>query len=307
MANLFQIERPGELIKASEKPFTDELQEMEPLVKANSQILGGWFVFGEQVFTSERDRRVDLLGINRDGEIAVIELKKDPVGIEILPQVLTYRVWWKARPDAAKSLWAECKNRPENLEPNWSSYDPKVIVVAPSFEEDLPRIIASEGLRISLVELTRYEHSGTTFVLVDEVSRDWVPQSLVAAQQDYDWPWYEENVFFTEEEARWAKAIVEKLKDLFARRGWSYSLKFAKWYIAFKRGANRVVWVEAYHKGKVAIAIGPRPSKAQPPPVGKYRWSWQKNLSYWFIEVEIDSPDFKVDDLLSALEESIRT
>ena len=80
MAHLFKIDKAGDLVKAVERPFEDEVSEMEPLVKGEqpSRLLGEWFIFGQQI-AELLPRAVGWrisLGVNRDGGIAVIELKR---------------------------------------------------------------------------------------------------------------------------------------------------------------------------------------------------------------------------------------
>ena len=132
-------------------------------------------------------------------------------------------------PDAAKSVWADCASKPENIRPDWANYDPEVIVIAPSISEALSRVVAAEGLRVSLVELTRYEHEGTMFYLVDSVNDEWIRQTPVSGQQEYDWTWFENQVFQGPEELQLAKSVVERLEALFVKQGWRVSVKFLKW------------------------------------------------------------------------------
>jgi hypothetical protein len=47
LARLYRVGNSGELIEASEKPFSDETNDLENFVKKNPKILGDLVIFGE--------------------------------------------------------------------------------------------------------------------------------------------------------------------------------------------------------------------------------------------------------------------
>lgn len=300
MARLFRVESSGELIKAEEKPFTDETDEMEPFVKKNVQILGDVLIFGEQTVSSKRDKRTDLLAVNIDGEILVIELKKDPVGKEILPQVLGYKLYWKKHPDSVKTLWADYEDisEPQGIEPDWDNYDPKILVVAPSFDDELVEIAAEENLSIRFVEMSRYQHANSTFVVVNELEPVRSTEGPITTQREYGWDWYARN--FSEKQIKIAKHLDNEILGLFENRSWSIAPKFNMWYLVYKYGHHNAVWLEFRHKGKVAIGVNLRDEKTDPSSKSKVNWQWDKSWRYWYTEVASD--DFDVSQVEPVLE-----
>jgi hypothetical protein len=303
MARLFRLENQ-ELVKADERPFSDEVTEMEPFLRKNARILGDIFIFGEQTISSGRDKRTDLLAVNRDGEILIIELKKDQATTDIITQVLRYKAFWKTNPDSARSLWAQSEGRPEDIEPDWDNYDPKIVIVAPSFDSELIQVATQTNLDIRFVEITRYEHGNSTYVVVDELEPSRTRVTPVASRREYDWKWYTEEVVHGEEQVKIGKYLQEEILKLCQTKGWNISPKFNKWYLAFKYDGKNPFWIEFYHKGKVAICLNLRDQEAIPASASKVAWQWNKNWEHWYLEV--DTTSFDVSMIEPALESAYK-
>jgi len=71
------------------------------------------------------------MAVNRDGEIVIIGLKKDFADKEVISQILGYQIECRENIEVIKNLWHDSKNKPEDLEPDWENYNPRVMVVAP--------------------------------------------------------------------------------------------------------------------------------------------------------------------------------
>jgi len=66
-----------------------EKEDLEKWIKTNSQILGDdILVFGEQVRT--RSGQLDYIGIDNDGNIVIVELKRDKLARDVLAQAIDY-------------------------------------------------------------------------------------------------------------------------------------------------------------------------------------------------------------------------
>ena len=111
-AKLYYMEKDGDVKPVSEKPFNDEVSDMEKFIKKNISILGEYYVFGEQPVVSGSQRRMDLLAVDQDRRITIIELKNTPVGTEIFSQIVKYWSTTKRNPDAIKGYWNDSKNTP---------------------------------------------------------------------------------------------------------------------------------------------------------------------------------------------------
>jgi hypothetical protein len=185
VARLYTLGSSGELVEAQEKPFLDETSDMEDFVKKNAKILGDLIIFSEQTISAGRDKRTDLLAINKDGDVLIIELKMILAGPDVLGQVLGYRNYWRQNLEAVKNLWNEFREKPEEFEPDFQNYDPRVLLVAPEFEKELLEIVSSERLPIECAEITRYEHEDRIFVVVDRMEPPVAKIGPVVGQREY--------------------------------------------------------------------------------------------------------------------------
>ncbi len=302
MARLFRLDSSGGLVTATEQPFTDEVSEMEPFIKSNAKLLGDVFIFGEQTVSSGRDKRTDLLAVNKDGEVIIIELKKGFVDASIFSQILGYKNYWRKHPDAAKNLWQTAKEKPEGIEPDWVKYNPKLTVVASAFDPEVLEVSAGEGLGITFVEITRYRHDDSTFVVVDEPETAAPRERPVSSQDEYNWDWYADKVAFTEGEVDIAKRVHDGILALCIMRDWKVFPKFNKGYVSFKQvDRNRnAFWLEFRHKGKVLLGVNRRDEESDPSGESDVKWHWDKNWGWWY--TEIDSPDFDLSKIEPVLE-----
>ncbi|MEI2416699.1 hypothetical protein V8Z80_10975 [Orrella sp. JC864] len=98
----------------SPKALDDE-RKLEDLIQRNIDIIGPHLmVIGRQVKTSF-DKVVDLLAISSDGDLAVIEIKRDRTPREIIAQTLDYGSWVHTLDDAdVAHIWARYIEREDS-------------------------------------------------------------------------------------------------------------------------------------------------------------------------------------------------
>ena len=78
-----------------EQKSLDLESRLEDILEQDLSIVGpNWMVIGRQVRTSF-DKRIDLLAIDRVGNLVVIELKRDRTYRDVVAQVLDYASWVK--------------------------------------------------------------------------------------------------------------------------------------------------------------------------------------------------------------------
>lgn len=304
MARVYRLDSSGELVSAEEKPFTDEVGEMEPFIKKNSKILGDLFIFGEQVISSGRDKRTDLLAVDKDGEIQIIELKKGYVASDILNQVLGYKLYWKKNPDSVKTIWSEFANKPTDVKPDWDNYNPKIVIVAPAFNDELVEIAAEDDLGIRFVQVARYVYQNSTFIVVTELEPVKSKVGPVLTKGEYGWDWYVKEVA-SEEQIKIAKEMYDSILKFSQAKGWKIEAKFNKWYIAFKYNSRRPFWLD--FRGKSSVGLGTNLSDEQDNPGLKTKvvWQWDKVWAWWYTEVS--STPFDVDTVSAALESAYQS
>ena len=91
--NLWKVE--GTFLKEIEKETLDKEQRLENWIEKDPSILGlDLLIIGRQVTTENRGR-IDLLAINSDGDVVIVELKRDKTPRDIVAQVLDYASWIK--------------------------------------------------------------------------------------------------------------------------------------------------------------------------------------------------------------------
>jgi hypothetical protein len=95
------------------KSRLDSEEKLENWIANDSSILGiDLLVIGRQI-TSEYGGRIDLLGITLEGDLVIIELKKDRTPRDIVAQVLDYATWVKSLTYSdADRIAREYKNKP---------------------------------------------------------------------------------------------------------------------------------------------------------------------------------------------------
>ncbi|HUI88353.1 MAG TPA: hypothetical protein VLX61_06470 [Anaerolineales bacterium] len=224
-----------------EKPFANEA-EFEAYVFGNQELLGDVLILHRQIRTGNKQGIPDMLGVDQDSRICIIEMKNVEVGEEILPQVLGYAIWAETNPDSIRAIWLEAKNKPEDIEIEWDNLEVRVIVVAPSFTANLPRMAAKVGYPIQLVKMQRFSYEEKDeFLLVDFLEEQNLPKnSTTKVMGDWNWDFYEQ-VHGREAVANFRKA-VENLDAFVKQKNWPLSYNLNKYYTGFKLGSSKVVF-----------------------------------------------------------------
>lgn len=191
----------NEIVQLEETTFSTEKltepQDIETWIRKNPSILSEGdeediTIIGEQK-TSLTMKRLDLLGVDKFGNIVIAELKRDLAGKMTEFQAITYASYFKHTTfDEACKIYAEYleKNKTEldisetsnflekaedNLRSRCASIDipgdfnnnQSIILVAGEFSEDLLSAVTwliLKGIKIGCVKLELYSHNGELFV-----------------------------------------------------------------------------------------------------------------------------------------------
>jgi len=121
MANLFWKNKQSTK-RLVENPFKSE-EEFEKIVFETPEILEDIFLLKRQVRVGNKAGIPDMVGIDKDGNICIVEMKNTTVDASIIPQVLQYAFWAETNPDSIKSLWLECENKPDELSISWDDFE----------------------------------------------------------------------------------------------------------------------------------------------------------------------------------------
>lgn len=130
-------------------------ERLEEIIEERVDILGlgALFVLGRQVIT-DFGKRIDLLAIDAQGDLHVIELKKDRTPREVIAQALEYGFWIQGLSfEAIRELYAKY-NQGEDFDSAFTSH----------FEADLPEainnshnlVVVATGMDLSTEQIVDY-------------------------------------------------------------------------------------------------------------------------------------------------------
>lgn len=242
MKNLYW-NKEGDTFSLIEKPFRSEA-ELEKYIFANQDILGDVSLIYRQIKTGQKQGIPDMLGVDQDARICLFELKNQTANEDILPQALRYAIWAETNPDSIKAIWLESKNKPEDIEIDWDNLDIRVILIAPSFKNTVPRMAGKIGYPTELMEIRRYSLDENEFLLVEIIEEDERPNiSTTKGITTWDWNYYESE-HGKEATSQFQKA-VEKIDTFVHQKGWDLPYNLNKYYTGFKLG-NKVVFAVSW-------------------------------------------------------------
>ncbi|MFC2065067.1 hypothetical protein ACFLXB_08230 [Chloroflexota bacterium] len=225
-------------------PFENE-NEFESYVFKNQDLLGDIFILHRQIRTGNKQGIPDMLGVDQDANICIIEMKNTEVGEEILPQILGYAIWADTNPDSIKAMWLESHNKPEDIEIDWDDLEIRVIVIAPDFSSNLPRMASKIGYPIQLVRIQRFVFEDSDEFLLVETLDDQISTKIKTTKVLEDWSWdYYEGSHGKDATAQFKKA-VEAIDSFVKRQKWDLPYNLNKYYTGFKLG-NKVVFNVAW-------------------------------------------------------------
>lgn len=149
MTRLFRITEQG-LVESRRKPLDLE-SRIEDWVARDLSLVGvDGFVIGRQVAT-DHGTRIDLLAMDEDGNLIIIELKRDRSPRDIVGQVLDYASWVRhlttkdvhdlVRAGTGRSLPDLYRDRYGKAVPETLNASHQMIVVASEVDEATKRII----------------------------------------------------------------------------------------------------------------------------------------------------------------------
>lgn len=170
----------GELTAVSRSSLVSE-EQLEAWIAKDPKIIGlDVMVIGRQIITSF-NTRIDILAIDSEGDLIIIELKKDRTPRDIVAQVLDYASWVSGlNTKQVHDITVEKLGRrlseafhekfdralPETLNANHS-----MVIVASEFDPSSKRIVEylaeNHGVSINSVFFNVFEHAGETLLATD--------------------------------------------------------------------------------------------------------------------------------------------
>lgn len=268
----FYWKKSNQTASVEPKPFQNEA-EFEHFLFGNQEILGGDItIVHRQIRTGAKQGIPDMLGVDQDSRICIIELKNKEADESILPQALGYALWAESNPDSIRAIWLESKVKPDGISIDWDNIAIRIVLIAPSFKPNLPRMAHKIGYVVDLLKIQRYSSEDSEFILVELLEDVTPPGTTTKTMTQWTWELYESE-HGNEATAQFRK-MVETIAAQVAKNGWKLPYNLNKYYTGFKIG-NRVVFSVSWggtYTWHLKIKISEKTAKA----FKGYKWEFQR-------------------------------
>jgi hypothetical protein len=301
MTNLVWIEDGEILIDMVDEQIHPE-SEIEKLLYNTKGILQDTILISKRIKSNTRDEIPDLIGMDKENNIIIIELKDEPATSAIIPQVLKYAFWVENNPDSIKALWLEKEDRPEDFMPEWDKLNIKIRIIAPEFRPEVIRLIYKINYVVELTELKRFNYENDSFVLFDTLEIPDDERKKTATGTDtYDKAYYEKEGYDPFAIETFFKKI-EEVENLIKKKEWNLNLNYNKGYVSFKHGFPNLFGIYFMNLKTICIFFKIRKKQAEDIEINK-NIKMYSYVDYWKeARYRIDSADFDINDLMPLFE-----
>jgi hypothetical protein len=279
MANLFWKTKSTTKSLLS-TPFKLE-EEFEKIVFETPEILEDIFLIKRQVRGGKKPGIPDIVGIDNDGNICIVEMKKGTVSASIVPQVLEYAFWAETNPDSIKSLWLECDDKPDDLSIAYDSFQVRIIIIAPTILRSTLDIVNKINYPVDLIEIKRWVEGENQLLLVNKLEEEKSTKvQPVRGLEVYDADFYKRE--YNKNSAKEFLRYIRDVEGLIKKQNWDLETKFNKHYCGFKAGffnAFGIKWI-----GSKTFALFVKLPKNDADkfsiPMTKYEVQWKEAVYY---------------------------
>lgn len=240
---LWQIGKGDKPIEVDTEGFdVSNLEErLESWIEVNPSILGEDFLIINRQYTLPNGEKVDLLGIDAEGNLAIIELKRDKGRREAIAQILDYETLLsnlkeEELDDIAVTYFEENKLEWENLREAFQqkfgkrdvpfNSSRRTFIIAPELDTTTERVInylsSQYGMDINAVTFTYYK---------DEMNRELIIRNVVVSPEErigrttYPWSYHLDRA-----KNKKVRKLFESIFEYFSKQG--YRLHSTKYYIS---------------------------------------------------------------------------
>jgi len=307
-------------LKEYKKIPVDKEEQIEDFIEEHPEILeDNMFIIGRQVQTSD-GAKIDLMGMDKDGDLVIVELKKDKTPREVVSQILEYAVWaeniqyeqlneisMKKHIKNHTSLMKKFENDFNSI-PEFFNENQRLYIVSELIDEkteNVTRYLKTRGIDISCIELNFHENVdeklvdtrvvvGNEKIVLEEYTKDGKKKKL---------SWDEKLKVSSEENAYNIEKLIELIKQKFdcfgeADQRWYY------FYIKEFESENVFcVLLCGKHTANIAIRIDPKTFDEKDENVRELKGWWFKHPSQ---ERRISITPENYDLILRCLEHSFK-
>lgn len=303
MPNLFWKNKNKETLNVVESPFKSE-EEFESYIYGTKEILGDIFILKRQIRASTGHDIPDMIGIDKENNVVIMEMKNGEVDENIIPQVLRYAIWAETNPDSIRALWLECKDKPEDMSINWDGLNVKIIIIAPAIKLSVLKTVNKINYEVELLEINKFAVGDNEFILVDKLE----PESRQGMKVTrglgiYDREFYLEN--YNNESVEVFFHTINKVEKLVKDKGWKLEKKLNKGYAGFKYGFPNVFGIN-WVGSKTFCIFFKLPKnivdKVKIPGIKPYRYEEQWNQVLY----KVEGKDYEINKLMPLFEASYK-
>jgi len=228
------------------KTLVEKEIDLEEFIETHPKILDNdFFIIGRQVATAT-NTRIDLMGLDKEGNVIIIEIKKGQSPREAVSQILEYAVWAEGLqyedlneiakekhlsnyPDLYKKYEQEFKTIPEPFNENQRLY-----IVAEKIDEkieDMSRYLRIRNLDIKCVELNFFEKGGQRLVNTNVIvgTEETIYQDLTDEVQSSQITWDDKLNAATKENRERVLGFISKVEEKFNVKGKSNN----RWFFIY--------------------------------------------------------------------------
>jgi len=225
----------GKLLEYQRTSVEKEVDIEEFIEKYPKILENDFFIIGRQVPTTTKTR-IDLMGLDKEGNVIIIEIKKGQSPRDVVAQILEYGVWAEGLqyddlneiakekhlsnfPDLYKKYEQEFKTIPDPFNENHRLY-----IVAEKIDEkieDMCRYLRVRAVDIKCVELNFLEKGNQTLVNTNVVvgTEETIYQDLSDEVQSSQITWDEKLNTATKENRERVLSFISKVEEKFNGKG----------------------------------------------------------------------------------------
>lgn len=258
-----------------EKKTVSKEFEIEDFLEKHPSVLDkDIFIIGRQVSTDTKTR-IDLLGLDKDGNVVIIEIKKGISARDVVSQILEYGVWAEGIKyeelnriakekhlsgfqDLYKKYETDYKEIPEPF-----NIKQRLYIVAEKFDkkiEEVCRYLKVRDIDINCVELNFYERDGQRLVNTEVVvgTEETIYQELGDDVKTEKLGWKDKLELASPENKKNVVQLISKIEQTFECQGEPHN----RWYYIHskkdgKRSSMFAVVICGKDTARIAFRIDP--------------------------------------------------